>query len=178
MPFHKWLPYAHSASPSNISALMSGVMIKVAIYGMLRFILFTLHPELWWGIVVLVFGSVSALLGVIYAMKEHDLKKLLAYCSIENIGVILLGVGLYIIFQGYNLPELALLALAGALFHTLNHALFKGLLFLTAGSVVHATETRNIEEMGGLVKRMPVTGVLFLIGAVSMSALPPFNGFV
>ena len=178
MPFHKWLPYAHSASPSNISALMSGVMIKVAVYGMLRFVLFSLQPQLWWGIVVLVFGSVSALLGVIYALKEHDLKKLLAYHSIENIGIILLGIGLFIIFQSYNLPQLALLALAGGMFHTLNHALFKSLLFLTAGSVVHATETRNIEEMGGLIKRMPATGVLFLIGAVSISALPPFNGFV
>ncbi len=178
MPFHKWLPYAHSASPSNISALMSGVMIKVAIYGILRFVLFTLTPELWWGIVILLFGAVSALLGVVYALKEHDLKKLLAYHSIENIGIILLGIGLSIIFNRYNLPQLAALALAGGIFHTLNHALFKSLLFLTAGSVVHATETRNIEEMGGLVKRMPATGMLFLIGAVSISALPPFNGFV
>lgn len=178
MPFHKWLPYAHSASPSNISALMSGVMIKVAIYGIVRFLLFTLSPELWWGITILVFGSISALLGVIYALKEHDLKKLLAYHSIENIGIILLGIGLYIIFQYYNLPQLALLALAGGLFHTLNHALFKSLLFLTAGSVVHVTGTRNIEEMGGLVKKMPYTAILFLIGAVSISALPPFNGFV
>jgi len=178
MPFHKWLPYAHSASPSNISALMSGVMIKVAIYGMLRFLLFTLQPELWWGITILIFGSASALLGVIYALKEHDLKKLLAYCSIENIGIILLGAGLYIIFQSYNLPELAWLSLGGGLFHTLNHALFKSLLFLTAGSAVNQTGTRDIEEMGGLVKRMPVTAVLFLIGAASVSALPPFNGFV
>lgn len=178
IPFHKWLPYAHSASPSNISALMSGVMIKVAIYGLLRFILSVLPPQLWYGIVILVFGSVSALLGVIYAIKEYDIKKMLAYCSIENIGTILLGIGLYIIFKGYNLPELALLALAGGLFHTLNHAIFKSLLFLTAGSVVHETGTRNIEEMGGLVKKMPVTAGLFLIGAASISALPPFNGFV
>lgn len=178
MPFHKWLPYAHSASPSNISALMSGVMIKVAIYGVIRFVLFTLNPELWWGILILVFGSVSALLGVIYALKEHDLKKLLAYHSIENIGIILLGVGLYIVFQTYGQPELAMLALAGGLFHTLNHALFKSLLFLTAGAVIHETGTRNIEEMGGLLKKMPATGLLFLIGAVSISALPPFNGFV
>ncbi len=178
MPFHKWLPYAHSASPSNISALMSGVMIKVAIYGLIRFTLFTLHPELWWGILILIFGSVSALLGVIYALKEHDLKKLLAYHSIENIGIILLGIGLYVIFSHYGLSQLALLALIGGLFHTLNHALFKSLLFLTAGSVIQVTGTRNIEEMGGLLKRMPATGFLFLIGAVSISALPPFNGFV
>lgn len=178
MPFHKWLPYAHSASPSNISALMSGVMLKVAIYGLVRFALFVLSPELWWGILILIFGATSALLGVIYALKEHDLKKLLAYHSIENIGIILLGAGLYIVFNSYNLPQLAMLALAGGLFHTLNHALFKSLLFLTAGSVVHVTETRNIEEMGGLVKTMPVTAGLFLVGAISISALPPFNGFV
>ena len=178
IPFHKWLPYAHSASPSNISALMSGVMIKVAIYGLLRFVLTVFQPDLWWGILILVFGSISALLGVIYALKEHDLKKLLAYCSIENIGIILLGIGLYIIFSGYDLPDLALLALFGGLFHIVNHALFKSLLFLTAGAVIETTGTRNIEEMGGLLKRMPATGILFLIGAVSISALPPFNGFV
>lgn len=178
MPFHKWLPYAHSASPSNISALMSGVMLKVAIYGLVRFLLFVLSPEPWWGVLILLFGAVSALLGVIYALKEHDIKKLLAYHSIENIGIILLGVGLYIVFKSHNLPDLATLALAGGLFHTLNHALFKSLLFLTGGSVVHITETRNIEEMGGLVKTMPVTAGLFLIGAISISALPPFNGFV
>lgn len=178
IPFHKWLPYAHSTSPSNISALMSGVMIKVAIYGLLRFVLTVFQPDLWWGILILVFGSVSALLGVIYALKEHDLKKLLAYSSIENIGIILLGIGLYIIFSGYNLPELALLALFGGLFHTLNHAIFKSLLFLTAGAVVEATGTRIIEEMGGLIKRMPTTGIFFLVGVVAVSALPPFNGFV
>ncbi|HXX59131.1 MAG TPA: proton-conducting transporter membrane subunit [Dehalococcoidales bacterium] len=178
MPFHKWLPYAHSASPSNISALMSGVMIKVAIYGLVRFLLNVLSPDLWWGVVILIFGTVSALLGVIYALKEHDIKKLLAYHSIENIGIILIGVGLYIIFQFYGLGQLALLALIGGLFHTLNHAVFKSLLFLTGGAVVDATGTRNIEKMGGLMKVMPYTGVLFLIGSVSIAALPPFNGFV
>jgi len=178
MPFHKWLPYAHSASPSNISALMSGVMIKVAIYGMVRYILLGLNPSLWWGIMILVFGTFSALLGVIYVLKEHDIKKLLAYCSIENIGVILIGIGLSIIFQSHSLPELALLSLVASLFHTLNHALFKSLLFLTAGAVVNATGTRNIEKMGGLIKTMPYTGILFLIGSVSIAGLPPFNGFV
>ncbi|MFA4837522.1 MAG: proton-conducting transporter membrane subunit [Dehalococcoidia bacterium] len=178
IPFHKWLPYAHSASPSNISALMSGVMIKVAIYGMVRYIVFVLDPEPWWGIMILVFGTISALLGVIYALKEHDIKKLLAYHSIENIGIIIIGIGLYLIFQNYGWGELAFLSLAGALFHTLNHALFKSLLFLTAGSVVSVTGTRNIEEMGGLMKTMPKTGALFLIGAVAISALPPLNGFV
>lgn len=177
IPFHKWLPYAHPASPSNISALMSGVMIKVAIYGLVRFVLL-MHMELWWGILILVAGTVSAILGVIYALKEHDIKRLLAYHSIENIGIILIGIGLYVIFAVSGLQEIATLALIGALFHTLNHAIFKSLLFMTSGSIVNATETRNIEDMGGLIKRMPYTAMLFLIGAVSISALPPFNGFV
>jgi formate hydrogenlyase subunit 3/multisubunit Na+/H+ antiporter MnhD subunit len=177
IPFHKWLPYAHPASPSNISALMSGVMIKVAIYGLVRFVLL-MPMEMWWGILILVAGSVSAILGVIYALKEHDLKRLLAYHSIENIGIILIGIGLYVIFALSGLPAIATLALIGALFHTLNHAIFKSLLFMTSGSIVNATETRNIEDMGGLIKRMPYTALLFLVGAVSISALPPFNGFV
>jgi hydrogenase-4 component B len=178
IPFHKWLPYAHSSSPSNISALMSGVMIKIAIYGLVRYLLFVLNPEFWWGVLILVFGTASALLGVIYALKEHDIKRLLAYHSIENIGIILIGLGLYLIFQDFGLTSLAFLSLAAALLHTLNHAIFKSLLFLTAGSVVEATSTRNIEKMGGLARVMPVTSVLFLIGAVSISALPPLNGFV
>lgn len=178
IPFHKWLPYAHPASPSNISALMSGVMLKVAIYGLIRFLITVLDPVLWWGILILTLGTMSAILGVIYALKEHDIKRLLAYHSIENIGIILIGIGLYIIFSYYNLQSLALLSMAAALFHTLNHALFKSLLFLTAGSVVHETRTRNIDELGGLIKSMPYTAFLFLVGAVSISALPPFNGFV
>jgi hydrogenase-4 component B len=178
IPFHKWLPYAHSSSPSNISALMSGVMIKVAIYGLARYLIFVLKPELWWGIIILIFGTISALLGVIYALKEHDIKRLLAYHSIENIGIILIGFGLYLIFQTYGLSALAFLSLAGAALHTLNHALFKSLLFLTAGSVVEETGTRDIEKMGGLAKTMPFTAGLFLIGAISISALPPLNGFV
>jgi hydrogenase-4 component B len=178
MPFHKWLPYAHSASPSNVSALMSGVMLKVAIYGLVRYIFYVLEPALWWGVVILIFGVISAFLGVIYALKEHDIKRLLAYHSIENIGIILIGVGLSVIFQVFSLPELALLSLAAALFHTLNHALFKSLLFMAAGSVVAVMETRNIEEMGGLIKKMPYTATLFLIGSVAISALPPLNGFV
>ena len=177
IPFHKWLPYAHSAAPSHISALMSGVMLKVAIYGMVRFLLEVLQPELWWGLVMLAFGTLSAVLGVIYALKEHDLKKLLAYHSIENIGIIVIGLALYIIFNFYGLEIPAGLALAGALFHTLNHALFKSLLFLSAGTVVHAMGSRNIEAMGGLARVMPWTAVLFLIGACAISALPPLNGF-
>jgi hydrogenase-4 component B len=178
MPFHKWLPYAHSASPSNISALMSGVMIKVAIYGIVRYLMIVFSPVWWWGLIILVFGTFSALLGVIYALKEHDLKKLLAYHSIENIGIILIGIGLYAIFRSNGLQDLATLSLLGGLFHTFNHAMFKSLLFLTAGSVVNATGTRNIEEMGGLLKTMPYTGVLFLVGSVAIAALPPLNGFV
>ncbi|MBI2135588.1 hydrogenase membrane subunit [Candidatus Woesearchaeota archaeon] len=179
IPFHKWLPYAHPAAPSNISALMSGLMIKVAIYGLIRFIMFVLPvASLWWGVLILVAGTLSAILGVIYALKEHDIKTLLAYHSIENIGIILMGFGLYIIFSLNNLTQLAMLSLASSLFHTLNHALFKSILFMAAGSVVNATGTKNIEELGGLIKKMPTTAVLFLIGAVSISGLPPFNGFV
>jgi hydrogenase-4 component B len=178
MPLHKWLPYAHSSSPSNISALMSGVMIKVAIYGLMRYVLDVLTPQSWWGMVILIFGTFSALMGVVYALKEHDIKRLLAYHSIENIGIILIGFGLYLIFQQYGQEGLAYMCLAAALLHTLNHAVFKSLLFLTAGSVVEMTGTRNIEKMGGLIKKMPWTAGLFLIGAIAISALPPLNGFV
>jgi formate hydrogenlyase subunit 3/multisubunit Na+/H+ antiporter MnhD subunit len=177
VPLHKWLPYAHPASPSNISALMSGVMVKVAVYGLIRFI-FLLPMQTWWGILLLAAGTLSAIIGIIYALKEHDLKKMLAYSSIENVGIIFIGVGLYVVFSVAGLEAIAFLALAGALFHTLNHAIFKSLLFMTSGSIVNATGTRNIEEMGGLIKRMPKTALLFLIGAVSISGLPPFNGFV
>ncbi len=177
IPFHKWLPYADSAAPSNIAALMSGVTLKIAIYGLCRFAFNVLEPDLWWGFVLLIFGTISAVLGVIYALKEHDFKKLLAYHSIENIGIIVTGLGLYVIFSHYGLETQANLSLVGALFHALNHAIFKSLLFMTAGSVIQATGTRNIEEMGGLVKTMPVTAFLFLIGSCAISALPPLNGF-
>lgn len=178
VPFHKWLPYAHPAAPSSISALMSGVMLKVAIYGFLRFLLSVSAPELWWGTLILIVGSLSAVLGVIYALKESDIKRLLAYSSIENIGIIFTGIGLYLIFKLEGLQYLALLSLAGVCFHAFNHALFKSLLFLCAGSVVRATGTRNIEALGGLVKRMPHTAALFLIGSVSIVGLPPTSGFV
>jgi len=178
IPFHKWLPYAHPASPSNVSALMSGVMLKVAVYGLVRFILSNgASASLWWGVLILAAGTLSAVLGVLYALKEHDIKRLLAYHSIENIGIIFIGVGAYMIFKADGIEALAALSLAGALFHTLNHGVFKSLLFMAAGSVVNATGTRNIEEMGGLVRRMPKTALLFFIGAVSISAMPPFNGF-
>ncbi|MCX6684998.1 MAG: proton-conducting transporter membrane subunit [Methanoregula sp.] len=177
IPFHKWLPYAHPASPSPVSALMSGVMLKIAVYGLVRFLLDVFTPDLWWGVLILAAGTASAVLGVIYALKEHDVKGMLAYSSIENIGIIFTGIGLSVIFTASNLPLLATLSLLGALFHSLNHAMFKSLLFLTAGSVVSATRTRNIEHMGGLAPRMPVTSALFFIGAVSIIALPPLNGF-
>jgi hydrogenase-4 component B len=177
IPFHKWLPYAHPASPTPVSALMSGVMLKIAVYGLVRFLLDVFSPDLWWGILILLFGSLSAVLGVIYALKEHDIKGMLAYSSIENIGIIFMGIGLYVIFSVSGLPLLATMSLLGALFHSLNHALFKSLLFLTAGSVVHATGTRDIEHMGGLSHAMPWTSALFFTGAVAIAALPPLNGF-
>ncbi len=177
VPFHKWLPYAHPAAPSSVSALMSGVMLKVAVYGFLRFLLSVFTPELWWGVLIITAGSLSALFGVIYALKENDIKRLLAYSSIENIGIIFTGIGLYVIFKVEGLESLAPLSLAGACFHAFNHALFKSLLFLCAGSIVHATGTRKIEAFGGLVKTMPVTSALFMIGSVSIAALPPTNGF-
>ena len=180
VPLHVWLPYAHPAAPSHISALMSGVMIKTAIYALLRvyFDFFGGQFPWWWGFVVLVVGAVSALLGVMYALMEHDLKSLLAYHSVENIGIILLGIGAGMIFHSYGLDELAALGLIAGLYHTINHAVFKALLFFGAGSLLYATHTRNMEEYGGLLRRMPWTGACFLIGAVSIAALPPTNGFV
>jgi hydrogenase-4 component B len=179
IPFHIWLPAAHPVAPSNISALMSGIMIKTGIYGMAR-VFFDFYGALpvWAGMLVLLVGVVSALLGVLYALMEHDLKRLLAYHSIENIGIILMGLGAALLFRSYGHPALAALALIAGLFHTLNHGVFKTLLFLGAGSVLHATHTRNMEEMGGLIRRMPYTSLYFLVGAVAISGLPPLNGFV
>jgi hydrogenase-4 component B len=178
IPLHIWLPSAHPAAPSHVSALMSGVMIKTGIFMMIRLYLDILQPvPMWWGLVVLIIGAVSCLIGVLFALTEHDLKRLLAYHSIENIGIILLGLGSALVFTTLNRPELVLLSLAAALFHTLNHATFKSLLFLGAGSVIQATHTRNIEHYGGLMKLLPATGLFFLIGSMAISALPPFNGF-
>ncbi len=179
VPLHVWLPEAHPVAPSNVSALMSGVMLKTAIYGIIRvsFDLIRIFPW-WWGAIVLIFGLISAVMGVLYALMQHDLKRLLAYHSVENIGIILIGIGLSMIFTSFNMPLLAALALIAGLYHTMNHAVFKGLLFMGAGAVLHATNERNMEEMGGLIHRMPWTAALFLIGCVSISALPPFNGFV
>jgi hydrogenase-4 component B len=178
IPLHVWLPEAHPAAPSGISALMSGVLIKTGIYGIVRFCAFGLGaPALSWGVLVLVVGALSAVLGVLYALMQHDVKRLLAYHSIENIGIILLGVGAGMIAVAGGQPGLAAVGIAAGLYHVLNHAVFKGLLFLSAGSVVVATGTRHIEDLGGLLRRMPWTGACFLIGAVAISGLPPFNGF-
>ncbi len=179
VPLHIWLPEAHPVAPSNVSALLSGVLIKSGIYGLTRVLFdFMGTPPNWWGVTVLTVGTVSALLGVLYALMEHDLKRLLAYHSIENIGIILMGLGAALMFLHTNHPVLATLALIAGLYHTINHAVFKALLFLGAGAVLHSTHTRNMEEMGGLIKRMPKTAFCFLIGAVAISALPPLNGFV
>jgi hydrogenase-4 component B len=179
VPLHIWLPAAHPVAPSNVSALLSGVIIKTGIYGLTRVLFdFLGAPPLWWGVTVLTVGTVSAVLGVLYALMEHDLKRLLAYHSIENIGIILMGLGAALMFLHSGHPLLATLALIAGMYHTINHASFKGLLFLGAGAVLHATHTRNMEEMGGLAKRMPQTAFFFLVGAVAISALPPLNGFV
>ncbi|MFH1860169.1 MAG: hydrogenase 4 subunit B [bacterium] len=179
IPLHVWLPEAHPVAPSNVSALMSGVMLKTAIYGIVR-VTFDLIGDFpwWWGVIVLSFGLISAIMGVLYALMQHDLKRLLAYHSVENIGIILIGIGLSMIFTSSHLPVLASLALIAGLYHTLNHAMFKGLLFMCAGAVLHSTHKKDMDEMGGLIHKMPWTAALFLVGCVSISALPPFNGFV
>ncbi len=179
IPLHVWLPEAHPVAPSHISALMSGVMLKVAVYGFVRFTFDLLGAFQWqWGVLVLIVGAVSALLGVLYALMQHDLKRLLAYHSVENIGIIYIGLGLSLIFLGTGHPVLGVLGLIAALYHTINHALFKGLLFLGAGAILHSAHERDMERMGGLLRRMPWTGLFFLVGCISISALPPFNGFV
>ncbi len=179
VPLHIWLPAAHPVAPSNVSAFLSAILIKTGIYGITRVCFdFLGTPPMWWGVMVLAIGTASAVLGVLYALMEHDLKRLLAYHSIENIGIILMGLGASLMFLHTGHMLLAGLALLAGLYHTVNHATFKGLLFLGAGAVLHSTHTRNMEEMGGLIKRMPKTALFFLIGAVAISALPPLNGFV
>jgi hydrogenase-4 component B len=179
IPLHIWLPRAHGSAPSHVSALMSGVMIKMGIFMLFRMFLDVLpQPTVWLGFVVLLLGATSSVLGVLYALSEHDIKRLLAYHSIENIGIILLGLGSGLIFVQLHQPVLAMLAVVAGLFHTLNHAIFKSLLFFSAGSVISKTHTRNIEEYGGLIKVMPYTALFFLVGAIAISGLPPFNGFV
>jgi hydrogenase-4 component B len=178
VPLHAWLPMAHPVAPSPVSALMSGVMIKTAIYGLVRFAFeFVRDLPGAWGLVVLAAGAVSAVLGVLFALLEHDLKRLLAYHSVENIGIITMGVGAALFLSGSGRPVAAGYALAAGLFHTANHGLFKTLLFLGAGAVLHATEERNMDELGGLLRAMPHTGALFLVGAMAICGFPPLNGF-
>ena len=179
VPLHVWLPLAHPAAPSHVSALMSGVMTKVAVYGFVR-IIFDLigAPVWWWGLVVLVLGGVTAALGVLYALMQHDLKRLLAYHTVENIGIIFIGLGLALAFEANGMLDGAALAMTAALFHVLNHSLFKSLLFFGSGAVLTATGERDMEHLGGLIHKMPLTSFAFLAGCVAISALPPLNGFV
>jgi len=179
VPLHVWLPLAHPAAPSHVSALMSGVMTKVAVYGFVRIVFDLLGaPSWWWGMALLAIGSGTAVMGILYAVLQHDLKKLLAYSTVENIGVIFAGLGLALAFKASAMPTEAALAATAALFHVFNHSIFKSLLFFGAGAVLNATSERNIEKLGGLIHRMPQTAFAVLIGCVAISALPPLNGFV
>jgi hydrogenase-4 component B len=179
VPLHGWLPVAEPVAPSHISALMSGVMVKLGLFGILRVSIdFLGASQLWWGYMVLIFGACSAVLGVLFALAEHDLKRLLAYHTVENIGIILMGMGIGMIGIANQQPVLVVLGLLGALYHLLNHAIFKSLLFMGTGSVMFRLHTRDMDKMGGLAKLMPWTALAFLIGAMAISALPPLNGFV
>jgi hydrogenase-4 component B len=178
MPLHVWLPSAHTITPSHISAIMSGVIIKMGIYGLVRITSLVPNPPLAWGSIVLALGVVSGVLGVAFAVGQHDLKRLLAYHSIENIGIIVMGLGLALIGRSLGRVEWIVLGLSGALLHVWNHAMFKALLFFSAGSVIHSVHTREIDQLGGLAKAMPWTASCFLAGAVAICGLPPLNGFV
>ena len=178
IPFHTWLPHAHPAAPSHISGVMSGVIVKMGIYGIFRIIMYLRHDWLLFGEVLLILSVVTSIYGIANAAVKNDFKQMLAYCTIENIGIIGIGLGLGLMGIGNNDKTMAILGFSGALLHTLNHSLFKSLLFFGAGSVYQQTHTRNIERLGGLVKKMPVTAVLFLIGSMAIGGVPPFNGFV
>ena len=179
VPVHIWLPRAHPAAPSHISALMSSVMIKTAIYGMCRFFLeFLGTGPVWWGVVILVFAIITAVIGVLFAFIEHDLKRLLAYSSVENIGIILLSLGAGMVFMSKGEAVLAGVAFAAALYHVFNHALFKSLSFMSAGAVLQGAHTKNIEKLGGLIKKMPYTTVFFLVSSLAIASFPPLNGFI
>ncbi|ABS27960.1 proton-conducting transporter membrane subunit [Anaeromyxobacter sp. Fw109-5] len=178
MPLHFWLPGAHAAAPSHVSALMSGVLIKTGVYGLLRVTGLFDAPPAAWGTALLVLGGASAVLGVAFALAQHDLKRLLAYHSVENVGIIVLGAGLALLGRARGEPALVALGLGGAALHVVNHALFKSLLFLGAGAVQHATGTRELDQLGGLARPMRATATLFLVGAAAISGLPPLNGFV
>jgi hydrogenase-4 component B len=177
-PLHVWLPEAHPAAPSHVSAVMSGVMIKTGIYALLRMIGILGTPPVWWGCVLIAVGVGSAVMGILFALAQHDAKRLLAYSSVENIGIIATGMGLGLLGVATGMEGLAVLGYAGALLHIVNHALFKGLLFLGAGAIDQQTHSRELDKLGGLLRRMPWTGVAFLVGAVAISGLPPLNGFV
>jgi hydrogenase-4 component B len=178
VPLHFWLPGAHAAAPSHVSALLSGVMLKMGIYGLLRVTTLLGVVPAWWGWTLLGLGLLSGVLGVLWALGQHDIKRVLAYSSVENIGVILLGMGVGVLGSAHHQPVVAVLGFTGAVLHTLNHALFKSLLFLGAGAVVRATGTRVIDELGGVARRMPWTAAAFLVGSVAIVGLPPLNGFV
>ena len=178
MPLHFWLPSAHANAPSHVSAVLSGVVLKMGIYGLVRVLSLLPTPPVGWGGLVLLLGVVSGLLGVVFALGQHDLKRLLAYHSVENIGIILMGLGLAMIGCSTGRAEWVVLGMAGCLLHVWNHSLFKSLLFLCAGSVLHGAGTREIDHLGGLAKSMPWTAAMFLVGAVAICGLPPLNGFV
>lgn len=178
VPLHFWLPGAHANAPSHVSALLSGAMLKVGVYGIVRIILFLPTPPVWWGGLLILLGLTSALAGIGLAITQADMKRALAYSSIENVGIIIVAVGLFVVGRATDVRSLAALGLAAAIAHVWNHSLFKGLLFLGAGSVLHGVGTRRIDRMGGLLRRMPVTGTVFVIGAVAAAALPGANGFV
>lgn len=179
VPLHIWLPRAHPVAPSHISALMSAVMIKTALYGIIRVAYnFLSVASIWWGVVVLIIGMISAVYGILYAVVQNDVKRFLAYSSVENMGLIFVGFGTSLIFTALELPVLAGLALLATLYHTLNHTMFKGLLFMGAGAIYQATGTRNMDRLGGLIRYMPHTAGLFLIGALAIASFPPFNGFI
>jgi hydrogenase-4 component B len=178
VPAHIWLPEAHPVAPSHASALMSGAMIKVGIYGLLRILILVGRPEPWWGWLLIAVGASSGLLGVLFALAQHDLKRLLAYSSVENIGIVLLGIGLGVLGAANGMPALAAIGFAAGLLHVLNHSIFKGLLFLGAGAVQHGAHSLDFEKLGGLLRRMPWTGTAFLIGTAGIVGLPPLNGFV
>ncbi|MGB6427942.1 MAG: hydrogenase 4 subunit B [Methyloceanibacter sp.] len=179
VPLHVWLPLAHPAAPSHVSALMSGVMTKVAVYAFIRIVFDLLQTPVWWSsMLVLAIAGITCVMGVLYALMQHDLKRLLAYHTVENIGIIFIGLGLALAFQAYGLASAAALAFTAALLHVFNHSLFKSLLFFGSGAVLNATGMRDMEHQGGLIHRMPLTAFTFLVGSVAISALPPLNGFV
>ncbi len=178
MPLHVWLPGAHAMAPSHVSAVMSGVILKMGIYGIVRINSLIHHPPAWWGLVVLIVGVISALLGIAFAVGQRDFKRMLAYSSIENIGIIFIGLGLSLVGRSMSRLDWIILGISGALLHVWNHAAFKSLLFYSAGSLLHAVNTRQMDQLGGLIKSMPKTAICFLVGAVATCALPPLNGFI